>query len=267
MKKTSLYLFAIIVSLSSCSSFHKLLKSSDNELKYAKAKEFHAKGDFMRAARLLEDIAPFFKGTPEAGNIVFLLADSYFQNRDYLTAINYFKSYNNTFPRGEHIMESRFMLGYAYYLLSPDPRLDQNETYGAINAFNTYIELFPHSERAPEASRLAHEMFEKLAYKELLNARLYFRLGNYMGNNYLSAIIVSQNALKKHTETQYREEFMFLILRSKYMQAVRSIASKRADRFRETVDEFYVYSSEFPNGRFIRDAERMFAEAKRHVAN
>ena len=60
------------------------------------------------------------------------------------------------------------------------------------------------------------ELQEKLAYKELLAVRLYFNLGTYMGNNYLSCVITAQNALKNYPYSKYREEFMFYTIRAKY---------------------------------------------------
>ena len=257
----------LAVILSSCSGYQRLLKSNDNQAKYERARELHAKGNYMRAATLLESALPYFRGTQKAGPILFLLADCYFQNKNYQTAINYFMAYNANFPRGEHAMEARFLIGYSFYQMSPDPRLDQSATHSAIEAFQTFLELFPHSERVSEASRLQLEMFEKLAYKELLNARLYFRLGNFQGNNYRSAVIVAQNALNDFPFTQYREEFRILILRSKYQQAVKSIAARRDERFREAIDEYFVYASEFPTGRFIREAERMLEDSRRNITN
>jgi len=219
----------------------------------------------MRAATLLESAMPYFRGTLKAEPILFLLADCYFRNRNYQIAINYFTAYNANFPRGEHAMEARFMVGYSYYRMSPNPRLDQAATRNAIEAFQTFLELFPHSERVSEASRLQLEMFEKLAYKELLNARLYFRLGNFQGNNYRSAVIVAQNALTDFPFTQYREEFRILILRSKYQQAVKSIAARKEERFREAIDEYFVYASEFPTGKYIIEAERMLENSRKNI--
>ena len=253
--------------LSSCSAYQKLLKSNDHQAKYERAKELHAKGDYLRAATLLESAAPHFKGTPQAGPILFLIADSHFRNKNYQSAINYFTAYNNNFPRGEHAIESRFMVGYSYYLMSPDPKLDQSATHSAINAFQIFLELFPYSERVSEASKLQLEMYEKLAFKELLNARLYFKLGNYQGNNYLSAIIVSQNALNDFPFTQYREEFQILIMRAKYMQAIKSIEKRKDERYRDAIDEYFVYSSEFPTGKYIKEAEKMLEDSRKNIKN
>ncbi len=47
-----------------------------------------------------------------------------------------------------------------------------------------------------------------------------------MGNNYQSAIITAQNALKEYPYTRYKETLSMLILKSKYQEAVQSIEKK-----------------------------------------
>lgn len=69
-------------------------------------------------------------------------------------------------------------------------------------------------------------MQDKLTLKELQNAQLYYNLGNFMGNNYRSAIIVSENALKNYPFSKYKEDFEFLILKSKFQEARQSVAEK-----------------------------------------
>ena len=56
------------------------------------------------------------------------------------------------------------------------------------------------------------EMYDKLAQKELYNARLYYNLGSYLGNNYLSCEVTAKNALKNYPSNKYQEEFNWLIL-------------------------------------------------------
>jgi outer membrane protein assembly factor BamD len=264
MKKISI-IIGLTLLFASCSQYQKLLKSSDNELKYKKAQEYHAKGDYARAYTLLEDVTSYYRGTPEAAPIQYLLADSYYGNKDYETAINYYSSYVRNFPTGEQAMECSYMTGYCYYKLSPEPKLDQNATYKGIDAFNTYLENYSYSERAAEAQKLKTELEEKLAYKELLNARLYYKLGNYQGNNYQSAIIVSRNVLNEYPDTKYREEFSFLIVKSKYTEAQKSVASKKADRYRSTMEECEMFIADFPNGKHLKDAEKILADAKKQI--
>jgi outer membrane protein assembly factor BamD len=267
MKKKIIYVIGLVLALSSCSQYQKLLKSTDNELKYKKAQEYHNKGDYVRAYTLLEDVIAYYRGTPEAAPIQYLLADSYFGNKDYETAINYYSSYVRNFPNGEQAMECSYMIGYCYYKISPEPKLDQAATHSGIAAFDTFLENYSYSERATEAQKLKTELEEKLAYKELLNARLYYKLGNYQGNNYQSSIIVSRNVLTEYPDTKYREEFAFLIVKSKYTEAQKSVASKKADRYRNAMEECEMFIANFPNGKYSKDAEKILADTKKQIKN
>jgi outer membrane protein assembly factor BamD len=121
--------------------------------------------------------------------------------------------------------------------------------------------MFPNSARVTEATRLLDEMRDKLVYKSYLNAKLYFDLGSYMGNNYKSAVIAAQNSLKEFPDTKYREDLSFLILESKYYQAVKSVESKKEDRARETIDEYYSFINEFPNSEYARKAESIYTDS------
>lgn len=264
MKK---YLSILLVAtlLVSCSEYQNVLKSNDPELKYNKAVEYFEKNDFMRAATLFDEVARYYRGTERSELILNYLARSYMGQKDYFTASEYYKTYVKTYPKGKFITEARYMVGYCYYLDSPDARLDQTATYEAINAFQEFLDLHPESERVPQVNKLLDELMNKLAYKELLSAKLYYNLGNYMGNNYLSAVIVAQNALLNYPSNAYREEFFYIILQSKYQQAVQSFEDKKEERYRDTIDEYYNYTNEFPEGKHRKDADKILADSKRTI--
>lgn len=264
MKK---YLSILLVAtlLVSCSEYQNVLKSNDPELKYNKAVEYFEKDDFIRAATLFDEVARYYRGTERSELILNYLARSYMGQKDYFTASEYYKTYVKTYPKGKFITEARYMVGYCYYLDSPDARLDQTATYEAINAFQEFLDLHPESERVPQVNKLLDELMNKLAYKELLSAKLYYNLGNYMGNNYLSAVIVAQNALINYPANDYREEFSFIILQSKYQQAVQSFEDKKEERYRDTIDEYYNYTNEFPEGKHRKDADKILADSKRTI--
>ena len=94
--------------------------------------------------------------------------------------------------------------------------------------------------------------------KEYLSAKLYYNLGNYLGNNYESCVITAQNALKDYPYTNMREDLSILILRAKYEMAVYSVEDKR-----EAVDEYYAFKNEFPESKYMKDADRIFKEAQK----
>ena len=99
--------------------------------------------------------------------------------------------------------------------------------------------------------------------KEYLSARMYYNLGNYLGNNYQSCVITAQNALKDYPYTNLREDLSILILRAKYEMAIYSVEDKRAERYRETVDEYYAFKNEFPESKYMKEAEKIFKDSEK----
>jgi outer membrane protein assembly factor BamD len=241
------------------------LKSTDPELKYTKAVEYFEKGDFMRATTLFDEISTYFKGTERSETILNYLSKSYLGQKDYFTASEYYKTYVKTYPKGKYVVESKYMIGYCYYLDSPDARLDQTATNDAVASLQEFVDVYPESERVPDAMKLLDELNDKIAYKYYLNSKLYFNLGNYLGNNYESAVITAQNALKRFPSTKYREELSIIILDAKYQQAVQSFEEKKMDRYRATIDEYYNYINEYPEGKMRKHADKVFNESKKIV--
>jgi len=248
----------MIVLFSSCGEYNTLLKSNDPELRYSYAKKYFNKKKYVKSATLLEDIVQYFRGRAEAEESLFLLAMSYYGQKDYVTASEYFKTYYNTYPKGEFTELARFQGAYGLYLDSPDPRLDQNQTYESISQFLMYMEYYPQSEKAKQAQDILFELQEKLAYKEYLASKLYYNLGTYMGNNFTSCIITAQNALKNYPDTKYREELIYLVICSKYELAAVSVDERLQGRFRDVVDEYYNYLNEFPDGKYIRQVKKFY---------
>ncbi len=257
----------ISVLCSSCGEYNKILKSTDYELKYSYAKKYYNAKQFSRSASILEDLVPIFRGTAYAEESLYLLAQSYYGQKDYVTASQYFKTYYQTYPKGEYEELARFYAGYGLYLDSPDARLDQTTTYDAINELQLYMEYHPQSERVAEAQNIMFELQEKLAYKELLATRLYYNLGTYAGNNYESSIITAQNALKNYPYSKYREEFIYYMLRSRYDLAQVSVEERLQTRYREIVDEYYNYMNEYPEGKYVRQAQRYFDYANQRITD
>lgn len=263
MNKYLISLLLVVFTLASCGDYQKLLKSTDAELKYTKAVEYFDKGDFIRASTLFDAIAGYFKGTERSEMVLNYLAKSYMGQKDYFSASEYYTTYIKTYPKGKFIIEAKYMIGYCFYLDSPDARLDQAATISAITAFQEFIELFPESERIQDANKYLEEMTNKLAYKSYLNAKLYYNLGNYGGNNYESAVICAQNTLRTYPATSYREELSLLMLESKYELALQSIEIKKVDRFRNAIDEYYNFINEFPDSKSRKKADKIFNESRK----
>lgn len=187
-----------------------------------------------------------------------MLGMSYYNQKDYSTAAQTFITYTNTYPRGTFAELASYHAGKALFLDTPEARLDQSGTYTAIQQLQTFLEYYPASSKKQEAQDMVFALQDKLVLKEFMSAKLYYNLGNYMGNNYESCVITAQNALKDYPYTDYREDLSILILRAKYEMAVNSIEEKKIDRYHETIDEYYAFKNEFPESKYLREAEKIF---------
>jgi len=262
MKFRFLGVALFVILLTGCSEFQKVLKSQDYELWYKTAKELYEQKEYSKASTLLGELNNIYKGTDKAEEITYIYANTLFNMRDYMMAGHYYREFVKTYPSSQLVEECQFQSAYCYYKMSPKPRLDQTDTENAINEFQLFINMFPNSEKVDEATKYMDELRNKLVYKSYLSAKLYFDLGNYMGNNYRAAVITAQNTLKEYPDTEYREELFFLILESKFIQAVNSVPEKMEERVRDTIDEYYSFINEFPESKYLKKAEKIYEQSQ-----
>lgn len=260
------YLMSLLFLLASCGEYNKVLKSRDVDYKFDYAKRAYDQRKYLQASTILTDIVTPLRGGPKGEEALFLLAMSHYENKDYLNSATYFKTYYNRYPKGKYAELARFYSGYGYYLDSPDAQLDQSNTVKAIEELQGFLDFFPKSDKVTIAQNAIFEMQDKLTLKELQNAQLYYNMGNYLGNNYESAIVVAQNAVKEYPYSKYKEEFELLILKSKFQEAKQSVAEKQGARYQEVVDEYYSFINNYPDSKHKREVEAIFNIASKHAS-
>ena len=273
MKKSVIITFFAALLFSSCvSEFNRIYKYGDNEAKYEYAKEAFARGKFQQASTLLQELVTIKKGSDEAQECLYMLAMAQYCNLDYEAASETFKKYTSSYPRGFYIEPAYFYVGQSLYESSPEPRLDQSPTNGAITAYQQFMDLFPDSHLRVKAQERLYELTDKLIMKEYLTAQLYYNLGGYFGNinsndesNYMSSIITAQNTLKNYPYCSLREDFMLLIMKSKFQLAENSSEEKRIERYRDAEDECYGFINEFPDSKNVALAEKYIAKCKKVI--
>ena len=251
--------------LASCGEYQKVLKSRDADYRLDFAKRAFEQKKYTQAATVLEDIVTQFKGSEKAEDSLYLLALSHYENKDYETAGSYFKTYYTRFPKGKYTELARYYAGYGYYLDSPEPQLDQSGTINAIQELQAFLDYFPKSDKVANAQNAIFELQDKLTLKQLENAQLYYNLGTYMGNNYESAIITAKNAIKEYPYSKYKEELEMLVLKARYQEANLSIDERKADRFRDVIDEYYSFIGNYPDSPKREEADNILKIARRYV--
>lgn len=265
MRRNILLYLLIATFFVSCGEYNKVIKNPDHNVRYEAAKKYFANKKYSKAAFLLNDLIIVYKDTERAEESLYMLGMCYYNDKDYQTAAQTFVTYANSYPRGSFAEMARFYAGKALYLDSPEERLDQSATYKAMQLLQVFLETHPKSENKLEAEDMIFSLQDKLVLKELYSAKLYYNLGNYGGNNYLSCVITAQNALKEYPYTVHREELSILILRAKYEMAFNSVEEKKEERYRETIDEYYSFVNEFPESKYLREAEKIFKASSKVI--
>ena len=274
MKKPLLIISTAILLFSSCAQeFNQVYKSDNVQYKYEYAKECFAKGKYVRAITLLQELVTLQKGTENAQESLYMLAMAEYNSKDYETAAQYFKKYFQSYPKGKYAEIAQYYVGQSLFMSTPEPRLDQSRTIQAITDFQTFLDLYPDSKFKPQAQQRLFDLQDKLVEKELHSAQLYYDLGtyfgncNYGGNNYEACIITAQNALKDYPYRRLRENFALLLMKSKFELAEQSIESKKLERFQDAEDECYGFINEYPDSKDRHLAEKLIAKCKEVTKN
>ncbi len=260
-KLLSIVLLILIVA--GCSQYEKILKSNDYKLKYKAAlKYYYEKEDYVRAATVFDQIAPVFRGTDQADSVYFLQAMSYFKQNDYILSGHYFRTFAQTYGGSPFVEQAEFLGAYCYYLTSPRPELDQTSTIQAMQAFQLFLIKYPSSSKADEVKNYLEELRDKLVEKSYISAKLYYDLEDYK-----ASMVALNNSLIKYPDSKYREELMFMLVKSSYMLADNSIAAKKKERFQDAIDEYYSFAAEFPESKFMKEAKRYYKLSAKYLGD
>ena len=266
MKKNTIILLLTAFVLSSCGSFTNLykhkLKERDYDYMYEAAKEYYMAGQYEKSIQLLNDVITIMKGSDRGEESVYMLGMSYLKNKEYDIAAQTFQQYYTSYPRGTYTERARFYAGKALWISTPEAQLDQSDTYKAIQELQLFLEFYPNSPYRDEAQDIIFEAQDKLVEKELNAAKLYYNLGSYLGNNFQSCVICAQNALKDYPYTKYREDLALLVMKAKYELAYNSVLSKKAERYRDAVDECYAFKNEYSESANVKLADELLQKAE-----
>ncbi len=242
------------------SEYQKVLKSTDFELKYTKAQEYYNKGDYYRAIPLFEELMPLYKGqSSKIEKLYYYYAYCHYGQKDYLMASFYFKNFVDYYPRSVYAEDAQFMMGYCYYKMSPRTSLDQNYSQKAIESLQLFANAYPYSDKLERVNQLIDQMRLKMEAKAFESAELYYRMRSYK-----AAGIAFKNLLQQYPDTPRAEEIGFLILRSNFLLAEKSIETKQEERYSNTLAEYYAFIDKYPTSKYGRDAERIY-DASRNM--
>jgi outer membrane protein assembly factor BamD len=231
-------------------------KYKTKEAKYQAAKAYYAKGAYLSAAQLFEEVYPLYISHKEGDTILFLFADSYMKNADYLMGAFHFKDYIRRYPQSARAEEASFLAAKCYFLNSPVYNLDQTDSRMAIENLEFFLNAYPKSPFVEAANDMIDALQTKLAKKDFHIAVMYYNTGNYK-----SAQICFNNLLRDYPGTSYTEESLYYMTKNWYEYAQKSVESKKVERYQMAIDNCLRLRALKANSKFLPEAEKLMAEA------
>ncbi|WP_222984390.1 outer membrane protein assembly factor BamD [Flagellimonas meishanensis] len=250
-------LVILLVFLSSCNEYQKVLKNEDVKAKYDLAEKYYKEGDFKRAKRLYEQIAPKYVGKPQGERVMFFFADSYFKTEDYYLSGYQFERFIKSYPNSDKIQEASFLGAKSYYELSPVYSLDQTDTDKALIKLQNFINTYPESEYFDEANAMAKELTAKKEKKQLEIAKQFAKLGQFNYPILVSAITALDNFISDNPGSIYREEALYYRVEATTNLALNSTENKKKERLEEALGTYNTLMRYFPESQFKKKADNL----------
>lgn len=208
MRVTTRHLLcALAVLIAGCSA-SETEKIPTAEERFAAAMEKFRDEDYLEAITDFEAIRLQYPATPIADSARYYGGMSRFEREEYLLATYEFNQLIQNGAAKGLVPDAYFMLAECYYKLSPKSQLDQTYTYQAIDALQTFVELYPDHPKAEEAEAQVREMSNKLARKEYDTAVLYMKMENRE-----AAIICFDTVIDRYYSTEWADDAMIQKIR------------------------------------------------------
>ena len=171
----------------------------------AKGDRYFQKKKFYSSHELYKAFLARHPGHSRSDYAQFMLAESYFNDEDYLLAGVEYRILMSNYGYSDYVDEAYFKGALCNYHQGPKPQLDQTKTYQALSQFQQFVQVFPESPLVPEAQEYIAQINEKLAKKEIENTRFYFRR-----KLYISAMIYADKIIDNYPDNQYWVEAKYI---------------------------------------------------------
>jgi len=262
MKKSTLIsalgVLLLFAGLSACKSQYDLmLESNDVDAKYKAAFDYFNSGKYNRSAALFESLALLTSGTERYDTVMYYWGLSNYSYKDYYTAETNFQQYLNYFPQGAFAEMAEFLRIDCLYRATLRYELDQTATYTAITAIGEYLTAHPEGANADICRHRMEELGERLDRKAYENARIYYRM-----EDYLAARVALRNVLKDDADNVFREEILYYTAMASYKYADMSVPAKKKERFLVFQDDYLNFIGEYPESSHRKELDGLYNRVK-----
>jgi outer membrane protein assembly factor BamD len=252
-----LLLFSIL--LFSCGEYQKVLNKGSIEDKYKMAVKLYETKKYAKALRLFEKVTPAYRGKPQMERVQFMVAQSNFNEKSYSLAGYYFDRFVKNYPKSSKVEEASFLSAYSYKLASPVFSKDPTDTNKALEAFQSFINTYPDSEKIAEANQHYKELRYKLQKKYFEIAKVYYTTAEYDKRNYNAAIQAFDNLLSDYLGSEFKEEALYYRFKAAYDFEIKSTDRRKTERIKVAIEAYDKLKRNFPESEFMEECNEMFA--------
>ena len=250
---------ASLIALMSCKSeYEMLLNSNDADAKFEAAFRYFNDGKFSRAASLFESLSVLTNGTERDDTVRYYWGLSNYKFKDYYTAETNFEQFLSSYPRSPFASDATYLRLDCLYRQTLRYELDQTPTYKAINEISAYILEYPTNTHMQECRDMLIELNERLDKQAYENARLYYKM-----EDYLASRVAFKNVLKDDADNIYREDILYYIAMSSYKYAHESVPAKQKERYLSFVDDYLNFVGEIPESHYRKELDVVYSRAQK----
>jgi outer membrane protein assembly factor BamD len=255
-------LLLVLVLFSSCNEYQKALKKEDVAVKFEVGTTLYETGKYSKAIRLFEQIAPSYRGKPQAEKLFYMFSQSYYKTRQYYLAGYQFESFVSGYPKSDKLQEAAYLGAKSYSMLSPAYSLDQTDTKKAIDKLQSFIDNYPDSEYMAEANKTMKVLSEKIEKKVYENAKGYNTISDYK-----SALVAFDNFIADYPGTVFKEDALYYKFDSAYKLGINSVSYKMEERLIVAKTAYLNLVKYNANNKYKEKADEMFARVEKDLQN
>lgn len=262
MRNLSIALLSLIVLTGACRNKDLIRPGDPLNVAYDKSLALYEAGKYDDAAYGFDLVTRMGRGTNFSKDAQFYLAESYYNDNQYILAASEYQRFISYYPRDEKRQEVEYKLAMCYYQQSPRYRLDQTPTRRAIELFQLFNTKYPDSELVVESAERIDELRNKLARKAYEAGEFYLRT-----DRYLASTIYFDQVIDQYPESIWAERALLKQIETFIVYADNSIESKQAERYNNAISNYEKYLQLFPQSNNRADAEALYLEAVDKLAD
>jgi outer membrane protein assembly factor BamD len=258
--KSLFALLGLVLMLSSCGEYQKVLNKGKNTEKYKLAVELYEKGEYKKCIPLFEKLMGPYANKPQMERIQYMISDCYYNTENYSMSAYYFSKFITNYPESSRVEEAAYLSAKSHFLAAPKYSRDQEDTYKALTAYQNFIDKYPESELIEEANKDYDALSRQLEKKDYEIAWQY-----YHTENYGAAIVAFDIFNEEHLGSEFKEKAMYYRFLSAYELGIKSILDKKEERISDAILAQRKFETTFPESDRVPETRELVGKLQQEL--